>query len=164
MKKIVLVFLFLSCFLLVGCSSFDFLKNQTQTDTENKQGETTTPKKEETKKNTIVSCSLKTEGSIDFITEMAYFFENDKIVKLGVKYTYDLSKYTAEQRNAFASSKMCETDAIKNTLGMVDCQEELVNTDYIVKGYSEKLLQTAVGTPSIVKSSYTSQGWTCSEQ
>ena len=149
MKKGVLV-LVLCCFLLVGCGKTTPTKNETN----NKP-------KEDTKKTSLLVCSMDTKHTVNFNTEMAFSFENDVPVKLGVRYSYDLSSYTEEQRNAFAKAKMCETDSIKNTLEMTDCQEGLVGTDYIVKGYSEKMLRQAMASPSVLKSTYETQGWTC---
>ena len=144
MKKLFIILL-LSCFLLVGCGKTES-NNQTKTDT----------KKEE-----VLVCSKKIENTVDFITEMSYYFENDKIVRLGIKYVYDLSPYTEEQRNAFGTSKMCETESIKDTLGMVNCQEALNGTDYIVTGDSENLLKKATGSLEANKKSYIADGWDC---
>lgn len=149
MKKGLLV-LVLCSFLLVGCGK-----------TTPSKSETNTKPKEDTKKSTLLVCTLDTKHTVNFNTEMAFSFENDVPVKLGIRYQYDLSSYTEEQRKAFASAKMCETDSIKNTLEMIDCQEGLVGTDYIVKGYSEKMLRQTMASPSVLKSTYEAQGWTC---
>ena len=97
MKKVFV--LLLVCFLLVGCGK----NNSNQS----------TPSNDVTKKDVILTCTKRTSATLDFDTEMTYYFENIKIVKLGVKYSYDLSSYTEEQRKNFAGSNMCETDSIK---------------------------------------------------
>ena len=138
MKKVLGVVLVLVCLLLAGCGT-----------------------KETAAKDAVLSCSKLTENTVDFVTEMVYYYSSGKIVKLGVNYEYDLSKYTDEQRQLFASAKMCETDAIKTQLGMVGCTEQLFGDKYLVSGFSEKLLEQAVGSLDVVKASYESQGWTC---
>lgn len=157
MKKL-LVVLFV-CFLLVGCTN-PFAKKEENVTPSNTTQTQTEPEKKDTR--SVMSCSTETEASgITFLTEMTFYFENEKAVKLGLKYVYYLSGYTAEQRNAFASANMCETDAIKNTVGMSECKEELVGTDYVVTGFADNLLKKVIGGPSLIKTAYEQQGWTC---
>ena len=82
MKKILIVFLFLCCFVLVGCDKGTKV---------NEKGETV-------RTSGILNCSKSTEKPVHFVTEMIYKFKNDKIVDLGVKYTYDLSTYTEAKK------------------------------------------------------------------
>ena len=94
MKKFLIILLV--CFLLVGCVPD---KNESNESTKN---ETVKPVKNES----VLICSKKaTASSIDFITEMSYLFEGDKLEKLGVRYTYDLSPYTDEQMEIFKTFK-----------------------------------------------------------
>ena len=146
MKKIGLVLL-LVCFLLVGCG-----KTETTKKDENKT---------ETKKNAVLTCSTFTKGDLDFTTYMTFYLENDKTTKLGVKYVYDLSKYTEDQRTAMKNANMCEMDEMKTQLGMVDCKAEISGTDLVVEGFAEKLLEKVIGTASELKKSYEDAGWTC---
>ena len=148
MKKVLLVLL--GCFLLVGCTN-SLINNSNQT------------QEQKVKKSTLV-CSLLTKADLDFVTEMSYYFENDKITKVGVKYTYDLSPYSEEQRNVMAGSKMCDTESFKTSLGMEDCKEELSGTNYIVGGYAQKLLEKTKGTQEFIKKSNEKDGWTCEIQ
>ncbi len=150
MKKLLLTIL-VGCFLLTGCS-FTTSKNDEQKSENKVEGKT--EKTEET-----LVCSKNTESTVNFVTEMSYRFKNDKAEELVVKYSYDLSSYNAEQKTVFKN--MCETDAMKNTLGMVDCEEELVGDNYIVKGKATKLLETTVGSLKANKASFAAQGWTC---
>ena len=154
MRKFSIICLLLVCFLLVGCG---VKKTNTETNTNTNTNTQTEVKKQ------ILICSLLTkQDTVNFTTEMAYYFENDKAVKLGVKYTYDLSKYTQTQRDAWATVKMCELDTITDDLGMTECQEALVGTDYLVKGYSAKLLaQSSGATLSQGKKQLEDAGWTC---
>lgn len=153
MKKFLIICL--CCVLLVGCG-----KKNNVTPKETKDDTAT---KEEVKEvNAILTCSKDSEDPIHFTTNMIYTFENNKLTNLGVKYVYDLSKYNDAQRKAYASSKLCETDGIKNTLGMTNCKEELVGTNYIVEGNAEKLFSQSVGTLEAIKASYVSGGWKCS--
>ena len=147
MKKLLLAIL-VGCFLLTGCS-FTTAKND-EKEAENKV--------EEKVEDTLV-CSKNTESTVNFVTEMSYRFKNDKAEELVVKYSYDLSSYNDAQKAVFKN--MCETDAMKNTLGMVDCEEELVGDNYIVKGKATKLLETTVGSLKANKASFAAQGWTC---
>ena len=153
MKKVLGLCLLCVSFLLVGCGKTTPAKSQEQ-----KVEETV---EKSTSGNSLLVCSKYSAGSVNFTTEMSYHYENDKAVKLGIRYNYDLSSYTEEQRKAFANAGMCETDAIKETLAMIDCKEELSGTDYIVEGYSEKLLGQSSGSLSLVKQTLESQGWTC---
>ena len=146
MKKFGLVFL-LVCFLLVGCGKTETTKEETN--------------KTEAKKNAVLTCSTFTEGDLDFTTYMTFYLENDKTTKLGVKYVYDLSKYTEDQRTAMKNANMCEMDEMKTQLGMVDCKAEISGTDLVVEGFAEKLLEKVVGTASELKESYEKAGWTC---
>ena len=146
--------LLLVCFLLVGCGPTKNEKNETT------KNETV----KETKKVSVLVCSMKSTSSLDYITEMSYLFDGDELVKLGVRYTYDLSPYTEEQRQGFASAKMCETDSAKDTLGLEDCQEKLEGTNYIVSGNSEKLRQKSVGTLKELQVYHINQGWTCTTE
>ena len=150
MKKIFGLLLLCVYFLLVGCGK----KNSSNEENNNKPNE-------DVKKDVVLVCSHNTEGQINFITEMSYYFENDKAVKLGIKYYYDLSNYNDAQKQSFASAKMCETDAMKTTVEMIDCKEELQGNQYIVEGFSEKLLGQTTSSYSATKSSYESGGWTC---
>ena len=149
MKKVFGIFMLLSCLLLVGCG-----KAETNTQTPEKQVEED--------KNKVLVCTMFTENTVNFDTEMSYYYEGDTLTKLGVKYIYDLSGYNDEQRQAFAGSKMCEMDAVTNTLGMVDCKEELVGTDYILEGSAEKLLTQVSGTLTEVKAAAETENWKCS--
>ena len=144
MKRIFIGIVLVCCFLLVGCNK-----------------STNNEPKEEVKKTAILTCAKDSEDPIHFTTEMIYYFENDAITNLGVRYTYDLSKYNEEQRKAFADSKLCETDSVKNDLGMTECQEELAGTNYIVNGFATKLLAQSKGTFEQTKTSYEHGGWTC---
>lgn len=156
MKKVLC--LLLVCILLAGCGSINININDDGKEETGKQTEkVTTP----TINKSILVCSKMTESNVNFSTEMAYYFENDKVVKLGVKYVYDLSSYTQDQRNAWATVKMCEMEAMEEQLGMADCQEALDGTNYVVKGYANKLLEQATGSQSYLKSTFESQGWTC---
>ena len=153
MKKLLIVLLV--CFLLVGCGTAKGEKN------ESVKNETVAP----VKKESVLVCSKKsTASSIDFITEMSYLYEGDELVKLGVRYVYDLSQYTDEQRQAFANYKMCETEGAKDTLGLTDCQEKLEGTNYIVSGISEKFRQQSTGTLKEVHASYVKDGWECTTE
>ena len=146
------------CLLLVGCNKAETGDNNTEenkTVTENKTTEVTD------NETGVLICSKSTKSTVEFVTEMQYNFENGKLTKLGVKYTYDLSGYTDEQRKAFNDSKMCETEAIKTTLGMIDCKEELSGTNYIVSGYTDKLRDQSTGGIKENKASYEQEGWTC---
>ena len=154
MKKLFIILLCI--FLLVGCGK----KETTDNKEENQVNDNTSTKTEAT-----LICSMVSDDPIHFTTEMIYSFENDSLVTLGVRYTYDLSGYTEAQRKTFANSGLCATDAIKDTLGMEDCKEELVGTNYIVNGTASKLYETSkLATYSATKSSYVSSGWTCTEQ
>ena len=148
-KLLVIVFV---CFLLVGCS---FGKNETETNSTSNQT------KKDVKIEDVLTCSLYTENTVNFTTEMSFQFKDDKPYELGVKYTYDLSPYTEEQRQAFATSKMCEMESMSTTLGIRDCHESLEGTNYIVYGYADKLLAQARGTLKQLQASYVKQGWTC---
>ena len=152
MKK--LLCLLLCCFLLVGCGKTKETTNATKNETKNET-------KEETKKSQILSCSKDIENDINFNTEMTYYFESDKLVNLGIKYVYDLSSYTDEQRQVFAGSKMCENESITERLGMRDCKEELSGSNYIVTGYADKLLQQTSGTLKALQAYHVGDGWTC---
>ncbi len=166
MKKV--LGLLLVCFLLVGCGVVDSAKEKikekieetTEETTKGNTEEVTSDEKVATEK--VLTCSNYTENTVNFTTEMSYYFKGDELEKLGIKYTYDLSSYTDTQREAFAAAKMCDTDAIKTTLGMEDCTEGLSGTNYIVKGTSEKMRSQSMGTLDIVKYSYESENWTCS--
>ena len=147
MKKYLGIFILLVCFLLVGCKDKEEPKNDEP--------------KEEEKTNTVLDCSKSTDDPLYFVTDMIFYFENDTITKLSVKYNYDLSGYNEQQRKAFASADMCSTEDLKTKLGMVDCKEELSGTNYIVSGDAEKLLEQSKGTSSQLKTAYEAQGWTC---
>lgn len=151
MKKVIL--LCLSLFLLVGCGIQKTADNGNAT-----KGNGSIP---DNKKESVLICNIDTKNTIDFNTEMTFYFDNDKAVKLGVKYTYDLSSYTDQQREVFATAKMCDNTSVTDSLGMVDCKEELVGTNYIVTGYAQKLLSRAIGTLSDMKKAYTNEGWKC---
>ena len=144
-------------FLLDGCDLFGAKEDK-------KEEETTTP--EETKSTEVVlRCSKTTkEDDVNFVTTMSYYFKDDKIVNLGVKYNYDLSIYDADTRALFSSSKMCDTEELKTQLGMVDCKEQLSGNNYIVEGYAKKLLEDAEGTFEQVKQVFDSDGWSCTTE
>lgn len=144
MKKTFLLGLLVVLFILGGCG--------------------TSTNKEEESKDTILICSKSTKNTIDFITEMTFYYEKDKTKEIKVKYTYDLSSYTEEQRTTFAASNICESDSFKNSLGIRDCKEELSGSDYIVTGYADKLVSQAVGTLKLSKESYEKEGWTCTSR
>ncbi len=148
MKKILLCLF--ACLLLVGCGK---TQNQKQEEQQVEEPKVT---------NSVLVCSKGTEGSVNFNTDMSLYFENDTLVKLGVKYVYDLSEYNEEQRKAFASANLCSTDSIKDTLGMNDCKEQLQGTNYIVEGSAPKLLEQSKGKLTEVKTSFEKQGWICS--
>ena len=137
------------CFLLAGCGIVDSAKEKIE---------------KELKKEVILVCSKNTESTVNFVTDMSYYFENDKTVKLGIKYTYDLSAYSEEQRKSFSGAGMCATEAIKTDLGMTDCKEELSGSDYIVEGFSTKLLAQSKDSYSTTKKALESDGWTCTEK
>ena len=82
MKKVLGIFLVLFCFLLVGC-------------------DIGSKKKEEKKKDTVLSCSkqtTETQSGITFTTEMIYTFKDDSPTNLAVKYSYDLSNYKTKSK------------------------------------------------------------------
>ena len=153
MKKLLIVLF--AVLMLCGCGTKKTTNDETNTSTEN-----TTPKTE----NAVLVCSKSTTSTVTFVTEMSYYYENGKTTKLGVKYVYGLSGYNDAQRKAFAGANLCNEDAMTNTLGMVDCQESLVGTDYVVSGFSEKLLSQATASLSLTKSSLEAFGWTCTVQ
>ena len=133
MKKVFVLCLFCACMLLTGC-----------------------------KKEKVLSCSKETDSPLHFTTEMSYHYEDEKLVKLGVKYTYDLSSYNETQRKAFSDAKLCENEAIKNQLGMNDCKEELKGTDYLVYGTAEKLVKAQENlTLETIETSLKADNWTC---
>ncbi len=145
MKKIGFVLLIV-CFLLVGCG-----KKETTNETV----------KEDTKTDQTLICSTFTEGDLDFTTYMTFTFENDKATSTYVKYVYDLSNYTEEQRKRMADFNMCSFDDIQTKLGMKDCKEELSGAEYIVEGHAEELIKQVVGGPQLVKKAYDGAGWSC---
>ena len=106
MKKYLVILL--CCFMLVGCGK-KIIDDKPE------------PKVEETKKNEVLTCKKgATASSIPFVTEMSYYYENGKVVKLGVMYVYDLSSYNDTQRKAFATANMCDMDSMEDSLGMVE--------------------------------------------
>ena len=155
MKK--LLGLLVCCFLLTGCDQIDAIKDKV------KEGVNGGKEKvqEVVKKTQVLTCSKKTESTVNFVTNIDYVYEDEKLVRLGVNYAYDLSTLSEDKRKAFGVTKLCETDAIKSQLEMLDCEEELIGTDYIVKGYSEKMRVTQTGTLEEYKKSYTTNGWNC---
>ena len=157
MKKIMVLCLLLCCFFLAGCGDIiindsNKTNNKAETKKENQEPKTT---------KAVLACTSDTKSSVNFNTVMTYYYENDKIVRLTVKYTYDLTSYTSEQRKAFAGSKMCEQEYLIEQLGMKDCKEELSGSSYIVEGDAEKLLKQATTPLDLTKSSFESQGWKC---
>ena len=147
MKKICFLFV---CLVLVGCGS-----KKTENNPSSGQVE------DNTSKSAKLICSKYSEETVNFTTEMTYYYENDEVVNLGIKYVYDLSEYTDTQREVFKNSDMCKMDEIQNTLGMSDCKEELSGTDYIVQGSATKLISQSKGTLNLTKKTLENSGWTC---
>lgn len=176
MKKVVLL-LFVSCLFLTGCDKLEFL-NPTKKEEANNVVETpsttepttttpstttpstTTPTTPTTTKQELI-CTKETQSTLNFVTEMTYYYENGKTVKLGVRYVYDVSQYNDAQKQSIAATKMCETSAITDDLGMKDCTEALYGSSYIVSGSADKLLDQAIYSLEETKSSLVLAGWTC---
>jgi len=173
MKKILLVIS--CCALLFGCNKNVLESNNSNDDNQNNttekepvnttkddnQNNTTEKEPVNTTKDGTLICRKDTTASVTFETEMNYTFKNDKIDSVKVKYTYDLSSYTKDQRKAFASAELCKTDSVKTTLGMNDCSERLDGTNYIVSGTAEKLKSMVYGNLELNKSSLESDKWIC---
>lgn len=153
MKKSLIVLALLVCSLMLfGCGE---KKTENTTNTESNESNNTPVEK-------ILVCTKKTTtAAVPFVTRMDYHFLDDKITKLEVEYTYDLSSYTDEQRKGFASADLCSLDDITKTLGMNDCQERLSGTDYIVSGTALKLQSQVFGSIDLNKSSLETDGWSC---
>ncbi len=151
MKK--LLVLVLVCFLLVGCGKKTVESNST-----------TNESKKEVASPSVLTCSIYTENTVNFTTEMSFKFKNDLPTELGVRYIYDLKTLTEEQRQAFATSKMCEMESITSKLGMRDCHENLEGEEYIVYGFADKLLSQTQGSLKQLQAVYIQQGWTCNVQ
>lgn len=149
MKKLLALLVVFGCFLLVGCKQVDEIKEKID---------------DVTGKKVVLTCSLNTASTVNFVTEMSYYFEKDKLVDLGVKYIYDLSAYTQTQREAFASASMCQTESVQTKLGMRDCKEELQGANYVVEGYADKLRDQSTGTADTLEAEYTKQGWACTKK
>ncbi len=161
MKKLLSAFLVIGCLLLVGCDKNIFKSLPIEKETNITPETKNETKVEEKNTKQVLSCNKDTAGTVNFNTEMTYYYENDEPIQLAIKYTYDLSSYTEEKRQSFAAAKLCETDAIKNDLGMIACKEQLSGTNYIVEGYAVKLLEKSKGSLRAMKASFENQALTC---
>ena len=146
MKKGLLILFIM--FLMVGCG----IKK------ENK-GNNNTNKTTESR---ILICEKSVESTVNFKTKMSYYFTDNTIEKVDIKYEYDLSGYTEDQRKQFANNKICETDSIKEELDMKNCTEGLNGTLYVVSGTSTKIVSsTSKYSIDQGKKELEEDGWTC---
>ena len=122
MKKI----LFFVCFivLIAGCGKKEVINNVSCK--KYRVGNNTN----KTTESRILICEKSVESTVNFKTKMSYYFTDNTIEKVDIKYEYDLSGYTEDQRKQFANNKICETDSIKEELDMKNCTEGLNGTIY----------------------------------
>ena len=159
MKKKVLwgLALVVMLLILVGCGKKN---NSNTTDSgNNSSNENSTIVKNEK----VLFCSHRVEKP-SLITEITYYFENNQATNMHIKYTYDLSKDDEKEKNAFISSKVCESDAFKVDIGLENCEEKLEGDNYIVTGFPKVTFNETKGSYEDVNGTYTEDGWACEEK